>query len=179
MQSVSSLAAREVLFTNLHDRAVGIAMALGCRDLSKDVAQETMLVLATRYAGVQSPEDLVRLVNAICSNISRAVIRQRRNRAVLPIDEDRHESMRPSPAFLAIYGEAHAKLTSCVNCCSSRCQALIRLDLDEASTDAICRELKLSRSAVFTLRNRCVAEIRSVWRQHERRSKPPIQQCAR
>ncbi len=52
-QPALNMAAREALFAKLHERILGLATYFGCGDLSKDVAQETMLVLASRYAAVQ------------------------------------------------------------------------------------------------------------------------------
>jgi DNA-directed RNA polymerase specialized sigma24 family protein len=162
-QPALSVAAREALFTKIHERILGLATYFGCGDLSKDVAQETMLVLASRYIAIQASEDLIKLANAICYNISRAVLREHHSHAGAPINEDRHRWAGPDPAILAIDRELRGRLGGCLSRCSRRCQALFRLDLDEANTERICRELKLSRSAVFTLRSRCLAELREIW----------------
>jgi DNA-directed RNA polymerase specialized sigma24 family protein len=162
-QPALNMEVREALFAKLHERILGLATYFGCGDLSKDVAQETMLVLASRYAPVQSSEDLVKLANAICYNISRAVLRRQYSQLAGPFDENRHSWAGPDPAVLAIDGELRARLGGCMSQCSRRCKALFRLDLDEAETERICRELKLSRSAVFTLRSRCLTELREIW----------------
>lgn len=90
-QPALDMAEREALFAKLHERILGLARCFGCGDLSKDVAQETMLVLASRYATVQSSEDLLKLGNASCYNVSRAALRQHYTQSAGPVDENRHK----------------------------------------------------------------------------------------
>ena len=154
---------RDPFFAKLYERILGLATYFGCGDHARDVAQETMAVLVERYSAVKAPEDLIKLANAICFKISRGVLR-RQYRGPVYTELDVHVSGGPSPEVLTCDHETRTKLMECLGRCSKRCKALFILDLDEADTERICRELNLSRSAVFTLRNRCLSELSELWR---------------
>jgi DNA-directed RNA polymerase specialized sigma24 family protein len=82
------------------------------------------------------------------------------------VDPDRHVAPGPDPAVMALDRELGERLDTCLGKCSRRCRDLFMLDIDEADTKTICRELRLSRSAVFTLRSRCLNELRELWWKH-------------
>lgn len=164
-QPALNSAAREVFLAKLHERIFGFATCLRCGEDAEDVAQETMLELTRSYGAIQSPEELIKIANAICFNKARNLRRRRGRWVTVPADDARHSSVEPGPETLAIDRELRERVLKALGRCSDRCKVVFRLDLEEADTETICCELKLKPAALYTLRNRCLAEIRDILRE--------------
>jgi RNA polymerase sigma factor (sigma-70 family) len=154
-----SIQNREDIYKALHLRILGLARKLGCREHSSDIAQETMLELARRYAEINSLEELVKLANRICVNKVLNLRRQNRHEAA---SLDDHATHAPTPEDLLSNKELQDKLRSALQRCSPRCKTLFGLLLAGEETTALLKQLGCSQSALYSLRSRCLQELRSI-----------------
>jgi len=136
-------------------RLVDYASSRGAAERAGDIAQETILVLWTKYAHLEREADLVPLSFSICAK----KIHEAR-RFVARGGEEMPEHLealdqRPDPYQALVDDEVRERLRHALRRLSSRCKELIRLRLLGHTTDEIAAALQTRLGAMYVLKHRC------------------------
>ena len=154
---------RDEILSRLRERIVGFAASRLGRDQSEDLAQEVLLVLETRYAAVDSLDELLplalRILRFKMMAARRKSIRRGENTAV-PVEEAGLADAAPSPEVWAENREIFEKLKEAVAKLGGRCRDMFRLKLLGRSFAEIQEELgAASINTVYTWDARCREQL--------------------
>jgi RNA polymerase sigma factor (sigma-70 family) len=149
---------RDTLIGLVRERIRGFATYLQCGDFAEDIAHDTVLVLLSKYAGVEAPEELFKIANRICVNL---VLNLRRRRFHTELDPGIAAPPGGDPETVASNHELKRLMLTAIEASDSRCKQLLRLKLEGASTEKIAEELKLNANAVHAAFFRCSKRLRA------------------
>jgi RNA polymerase sigma-70 factor (ECF subfamily) len=133
------------------------------RDVAEDLAQEVLIVLESRYADVETLDELVPLSLQIL-RFKMASFRRKSHRRgediATPIEEVPLASPGPSPEEYASRQELLERLSSAVAKLGPRCREIFRLKLLGRSFAEIQEELgAASINTVYTWDSRCRQQL--------------------
>ena len=131
---------RDALIELVRVRIRGFATYLQCGDHAEDIAHDTVLVVLSKYAGVEAPEEILKIANRICVNL---VLNLRRKRAHIELDSGIAAPSGDDPETVAANRELKQLVLRAIEASDERCKQLLRLKLEGASTEKIAAELKL------------------------------------
>jgi len=141
---------------------------------AEDLAQETLLLLSTKYAHVEAADELVRIAVAIVSRKLQGLWRKRARRARLgeaslptggdgavdPID--RAASAAPDPERIATDRQRVAFLVEVAERLGSNCRELLRRKLKGASLKEIAAEMRRPVNTIYSWDHRCHKRLRGL-----------------
>lgn len=157
-------AARDDVLGMIRRRVVGFAAARAGRDTAEDIAQETLILLTTKYAHLDSPADLVPLSIRIARwklmnhwrKVRRAPIeggREERDLESLARDEGTEEALGRHLLL--------GRLLAAVDTLGERCRRLLLLRLEDRDFEEIRKLMDAaSINTVYTWDNRCRKQLR-------------------
>ncbi len=152
----------EALLENVRVRTLGFAKYLGCGDDAEDIAQETMMVLLKRYAGVADAEELLKLAPKICANLALNWRRHKANPArAMDLPEAMADTSGKDPESAAIQADIQGRLLKAIQASAGRCKELLRLRLEGATTKEIAARLGITAGAVDTAYFRCQQRLKA------------------
>ncbi len=150
----------------LRERIVAFVASRVQWDLAEDIAQETMLVLHTKYPQVTEVGDLVPLSLQIARFKLAAAIRKAHRRGedhATALDDTQLASLDSSPEVKAARDELLARLRQALPKMGPRCRELLRLKLIGRSFGEIQREMgAASINTVYTWDLRCRKQLREL-----------------
>jgi RNA polymerase sigma factor (sigma-70 family) len=149
---------RDALIELVRVRIRGFATYLQCGDDAEDIAHDTVLVVLSKYAGVEAPEEILKIANRICVNL---VLNLRRKRAHEELDSGIAAPVGADPETVASNRELRQFMLGAIEASDSRCKQLLRMKLEGASTEEIAKELKLNPNAVHAAFFRCGKRLRA------------------
>lgn len=154
---------REEILSRLRERIVGFAASRIGRDQAEDLTQEVLLVLESRYAAVESLDELLPLALRILRFKMIAARRKsirRGETTAIPAEEAALADAAPSPEVWAENREVLAKLKDAVGKLGGRCREIFRLKLLGRSFAEIQEELgAASINTVYTWDSRCREQL--------------------
>lgn len=147
------------LLTAIRERILAFAASRLGRDGAEDVAQETMLILHTRYPHLTEPADLVPVALQIARFKITAFFRKAKRRGeddAVAVDELQIPNGEVDPEMQAIRQELMERLRTALPQLGERCRELFRLKLDGLGFPEIQREMNAaSINTVYTWDLRC------------------------
>ncbi len=147
------------LLTAIRERILAFAASRLGRDGAEDVAQETMLILHTRYPHLTEPADLVPVALQIARFKITAFFRKAKRRGeddAVAVDELQIPNGEVNPEMQAIRQELMERLRTALPQLGERCRELFRLKLDGLGFPEIQREMNAaSINTVYTWDLRC------------------------
>lgn len=147
------------LLTAIRERILAFAASRLGRDGAEDVAQETMLILHTRYPHLTEPADLVPVALQIARFKITAFFRKAKRRGeddAVAVDELQIPNGEVNPEMQAIRQELMDRLRTALPQLGERCRELFRLKLDGLGFPEIQREMNAaSINTVYTWDLRC------------------------
>jgi len=159
---VDSTGGRDALLEKVRVRILGFATYLGCGNDAEDIAQETMVVLHTRYADAASLEDLLKLGPRICSNLALNWRRHKSNPArAVELPESMPDASERDPESALSAKQLQELLLEAIRKSDDRCKEILRLRLEGARTKEIADRLRLRTGAVDTAYFRCLQRLRN------------------
>jgi RNA polymerase sigma-70 factor (ECF subfamily) len=149
----------ETLLEQLRERILRFAASRVERAEAEDLAQETLMVLHTRYAHLSEPADLLPVAFQILRYKMASRFRRSARRGeerALPADELALESADPSPETLAARAELRDRLLAALPKLGERCREIFRMKLEGAGFEEIRRHFGVdSINTVYTWDLRC------------------------
>ncbi len=124
--------ARDEILTALRERIVAFAASRLSRDVAEDLAQEVLLVVHEKYAGVDRLDELLPLCFKIVRFKMLSLVRKsvrRGERDQVPIETAPVTDGRESPEALAARNELTERLVRVIREMGPRCRELLRLKL--------------------------------------------------
>jgi DNA-directed RNA polymerase specialized sigma24 family protein len=127
-------------------------------DLAEDIAQETLLLLETKYPEVTEPADLVRLSFTISTHVDQTMRRKMRVGRELPPPEGWNP---PDPAAGQEYEVLLKGIRSRIGELTGRCPELLLLHLEGHTPEEIRDKMGALRTGtVYVWMHRCVDSLR-------------------
>ncbi len=173
MREEAALGRDEVL-QRVRARVLGAARRSASPADAEDLAQETLLLLSTKYAHVEAADELVRIAVAIVSRKLQGLWRKRARRArlgeaTLPHDEDgsvdpieQAGSAAPDPERIATDRQRVAVLVEVAERLGSNCRELLRRKLEGASLKEIAAEMRRPVNTIYSWDHRCHKRLRGL-----------------
>lgn len=141
---------------------------------AEDLAQDTLLLLSTKYAHVEAADELVRIAVAIVSRKLQGLWRKRARRARLgdtplpggedgeadPLGQARSES--PDPEQVAVDRQRVALLVDAVARLGSNCRELLYRKVEGASLKEIAVEMRRPVNTIYSWDHRCHKRLRGL-----------------
>jgi RNA polymerase sigma-70 factor, ECF subfamily len=161
----SAIPASDAILSQIRQRVLGFVAARAPRDVAEDIAQESLLLLTTKYAHLHEAADLVPLSLRIARFKLMNHWRKSRVSAMVAIDD-------PESPYSENIADEHAEgdvarrlllrdLLSAIDRLGERCRALFELKLEGHDFEEIRRRLKAaSINTVYTWDNRCRKQLR-------------------
>ncbi|MCC6294139.1 MAG: RNA polymerase sigma factor [Bryobacterales bacterium] len=154
---------REQILATLRERLVAYASSRLGREWAEDLAQETLLVLETRYAGKDRTEDLLPLAFSVL-RFKMAEFRRKASRRgewnTEQVEELPLADGAISQALALEKKQLQARLEAAIAKLGGRCQELFRLKLEDKSYEEIRREMGAGAIAtVYTWDHRCRQQL--------------------
>jgi RNA polymerase sigma-70 factor (ECF subfamily) len=164
---VSATARRDTVLAQVRARVVGFAAARVARDVAEDIAQDTLILLTTKYGHLDDPADLVPLSMRIARLKMMNHWRKKKRAPVVPIDAP---EAPPEPPADKGDVEDHLvqrllidDLLRAVDRLSERCRRLLALRLEGHDFEEIRSRMSAgSINTVYTWDNRCRKNLRDV-----------------
>jgi RNA polymerase sigma-70 factor (ECF subfamily) len=153
----------EEILGRLRERLVRAASARVGHADAQDVAQETLVLLTTKYAHVRAFDDLVPLSVTILRYKLGAGLRKSRRRGedTAPVVDDTLPDGEPDPEEQAARRERLARLEDAIGRLGARCRQLLDLKLRGFSFSEIQQRLgAASLNTVYSWDHRCHQELR-------------------
>src|SRR5580658_8701382 len=148
------------LFETVRVRIVGFATYLGCGSDSEDIAQETLLVLHSRYAEVEDRGEMLKLATRICANLAMNWRRRKSNSArTMEVPEAMADPVGRSPESAVIERQLQELLVKAIHESDERCKELLRLRMGGAKTKDIAAQTGAKPGAVDTAYFRCLQRL--------------------
>lgn len=165
---------KDEVLARVRARVRGFARARVSPADAEDVAQETLLVLTTKYAHVEPLDELVALGIGIAQRKCLAAWRKQARRGRLgettlpepgedgrdPIDEA--EGREPDPERLALHRQRVALLVEAASRLGDRCRFLLRRKLEGASLAEIAQEAGRPVNTVYSWDHRCHERLKQL-----------------
>lgn len=150
---------REQLLATIRERMVAYASSHLGKEWAEDLAQDTLLVLETKYADKDRPEDLL----PIAFQVLRFKVTEFRRKATrrgewdtAQVDELPLADTRDDQALVFERKELQARLEEAIAKLDGRCRDLFRLKLEDKSFEEIRREMGAAAiNTVYTWDHRC------------------------
>lgn len=151
--------AREQLLAAIRERMVAYASSHLGKEWAEDMAQEALLVLETKYADKDRPEDLL----PIAFQVLRFKLIEFRRKATrrgewdtAQVDELPLADTSDDQAVIFERRELQARLEAAIGKLDGRCRDLFRLKLEDKSFEEIRREMGAAAiNTVYTWDHRC------------------------
>jgi RNA polymerase sigma-70 factor (ECF subfamily) len=161
----TAIVTRDDVLSHVRRRIVSFVASRAPRDVAEDVAQDTLMLLTTKYAGVSDIADLVPLALKIgrFKLMNHWRKRQRRREdAVDPEVADLESLARDDSGEEALArGILTQRLMEAIERLGERCRRLLRLRLEGHDFEEIRRRLDaVSINTVYTWDNRCRKQLR-------------------
>jgi RNA polymerase sigma-70 factor (ECF subfamily) len=154
---------RDEILALLRERIVAFAASRMQRDLSEDLAQEVLMVIEQKYAGVTSLDELLPLSLQILRFKmagARRKIARRGEAGSVPVEEAHLADVGPNPEIYAERQELLQRLSDAIPKLGERCREIFRMKLLGKSFPEIQEELgAASINTVYTWDARCRARL--------------------
>jgi RNA polymerase sigma-70 factor, ECF subfamily len=154
---------RSEILERLRERIVRFAASRLMRDVAEDLAQEVLLVLHDKYAGLERAEDLLPVALEIARFKIWAVRRKTHRRgedAQVSVDDLPLAGADPDPFEQAARRERVERLESALATLGERCRELFRLKLEGYSFPEIQKTLGVgSLNTLYTWDSRCRKQL--------------------
>lgn len=162
---------RDEVLARVRARVLAATRSWLSHEDAEDIAQETLVLLSTKYAHVSAPEELVRLAVETAWRKRLSLWRKRARRkglgeTPLPSLEDgadpleRAASAERSPEDIAHGRQRLALLVEAAARLGERCRELLRRKLEGASLAEIARELGKPVNTVYSWDHRCHQKLK-------------------
>jgi RNA polymerase sigma factor (sigma-70 family) len=145
----------EHAFEKIRVRLVQYASFKGMGEHAEDVAQETLVVLLTKYTHIDSEGDLVPLAYRICKF---KIFEARRGRVRLgsQLGEDVDVPDPTSDVQWKLENEERDRtVKAAIADLSERCQILFRMRLEERATAEMARVMEVPEGTIYVWEHRC------------------------
>jgi RNA polymerase sigma factor (sigma-70 family) len=164
---------RDEVLARVRARIVASASASLSREDAEDVAQETLVLLATKYAHVQAPVELVAIAAGIVrlkrkARWTKLARRRALGEAAPPAGEDAADpvdaaaSGAPDPEKVTHDRQRLALLAAAAAQLDGRCREILRRKLQGASFVEIAEELGRPVNTVYSWDYRCHARLKAL-----------------
>jgi RNA polymerase sigma factor (sigma-70 family) len=169
---------RENVLERVRARILGVARRGLSVEEAEDLAQETLLLLTTKYANVEAPEELIALGITIVRKLRSAQWRRAARRRDLghvappPRDEDGPDLFEgasgsmPDPETLARVGQRVRLFTDAADRLSGRCRDMLKRKLEGESFVEIAKSLGRPVNTVYSWDHRCHKRLKELLGAH-------------
>lgn len=163
--------AKEDILSRVRERVLRFAAARASRDVAEDIAQETLLLLTTKYGHLDALADLVPLSMRIARFMLMNHWRKSRRAQLVPL-EDATEGPQEGPRTADVEASVVQRLLlddllKAIALLGERCRRLLGLKLEGRDFEEIRVQMSAaSINTVYTWDNRCRAELRERLRPH-------------
>ena len=128
------------------------------KDVAEDIAQETLLLLESKYKHVTGATDLVKLSFTISTHVDQTLRRKLKAGRELPPLEGWNP---PDPACSQEYEMLLSSIRSRIGELTGRCPELLRLQLDGYTPEEIRDKMGALRTGtVYVWTHRCIESLR-------------------
>jgi RNA polymerase sigma-70 factor, ECF subfamily len=161
----SEIASRDVVLARVRARVVGFVASRVSRDVAEDVAQETLMLLTTKYPHVADPVELVPLSLRIARLKLMNHWRKSRRAPVVSIDRPDGPPEPPSAdednESAVVRRQLLDQLLRAIDTLGERCRRLLWLRLEGRDFEEIRVQMEAaSINTVYTWDNRCRKSLR-------------------
>jgi RNA polymerase sigma factor (sigma-70 family) len=165
---------REEVLARVRTRAFAAARAWLSPADADDVAQETLLLLTTKYAHVEPPEELVflavKIVRFKCDSLWRKKVRRQKlgDVPMAPPAEDepdpaeRTPGREPSPEDAAVARQRLDLLIEAASRLEGRCREILRGKMQGLSFVEMAGDLRRPVNTVYSWDHRCHARLKAL-----------------
>ena len=160
---------RERILSKVRERIVAYASSRIGLEAAEDLAQDTLMLLETKYRHLSEADDLVPLGVRIMQFKIRERKRDRLS-AAASSDDLPLEDQAPDPERTARYAELHGRLMAAMEQLGDRCRRLFLLKLDGYNFEEIKERMAANTlQAVYTWDFRCRQDLKKILKQMEKR----------
>jgi RNA polymerase sigma-70 factor (ECF subfamily) len=146
-------------------RVLGYAQKRLSREAAEDVAQETLLLLVTKYAHVRDAHEQVRIAFGIVSRKTSSHWRKSRRRgedSAVDVADVPLEDGRPDPEEQATKQRLLERLRTAISGLTGRCREVARLRLEDRTSLEIAEILGAKPNTVYSWEFRCLKKLREL-----------------
>ncbi len=156
---------REEFLRSLRENVLRYAAARIGPDKAEEVAQETLMLLITKYAGVTGQDELVPLSIGIAKNMLRKIRRfGSRENASIDVNQDWRDERSDTERDLLRLEDARM-LSRALQKMGEKCRELFRLRLQRKTTQQIMKIMGArTENALYTWNSRCKENLMRILR---------------
>jgi len=133
------------------------------KDIAEDIAQETLVVLFTKYNKVRDLQDMIPLSYGIAANVHFTVVRKGRPAREIDWPENWEPlAQGPNPETLLVKKQAQTNLTDAIDALGRRCRELFLLKLQGYGYAEIATIMDAPVARIYVWDFRCRRDLKTL-----------------